>query len=85
LLFGLAPALLFLGCDFGTNFLYPVLAHLGQALLLDQLIQQCGNSLCNFSIDVAAFTGAFNQGGSDTGVFGQQRGVAVGLTVDELL
>lgn len=70
LLFCLAPALLLLGCDFGADLLYAVFAHLGQALLLDQVVEQCIYRLRDFAIDVAALTSAFDQRCGDSGVFG---------------
>ena len=84
LLFCLAPALLLLSCHFGADLLYAVFAHPGQALLLDQVVEQCIDRLRDFSIDVAALTSAFDQRCGDSGVFGQQGRVAVGFAVDEL-
>lgn len=70
LLFCLAPALLLLGCNFGADLLYAVFAHPGQALLLDQPIEEGVYRLRDFSIDIAALTSAFDQCCSDSGVLG---------------
>lgn len=85
LLLGFAPSLFLLSREFGANFLYPVFAHFGQALLPDQGVEQRAHGLRDLAIDVAALASAFNQGCGDSGVLGQQRGVAVGLAVDKLL
>jgi hypothetical protein len=85
LLFCLAAALLFFGRDFGANFLYAMLAHLGQALLFDQLVEQGVDGLCDLAINTAALASAFNQSGSECGRLGQEGRVAVGLAVDEFL
>ena len=71
LLFCLAPALFLVGCSFSADFLHPVFAHLGQALLLDQLVEQCVDSVGDVAIDVAALAGAFNECRGYSGVFGQ--------------
>jgi hypothetical protein len=85
LLLCLAAALLFFGRDFSADFLYAVLAHLGQALLFDQLVQQGVDGLCDLAVDAAALARALNQGCSECGGFGQEGRVAVGLAVDEFL
>lgn len=85
LLFCLAAALLFFGGGFSADFLYTVLAHLGQALLFNQLIKQSVDGLCDLAIDTAALASAFNQGRSECGGFGQEGRVAVGLAVNEFL
>lgn len=85
LFFGLAPALFLVGSHISAYFLYALLAHLGQALLLDQLVEQGAHRVRDLAVDVAALARALDQGCGDSRVLGQQGRVAVGLAVDKVL
>jgi len=82
-LFGLAAPLLLLGGCFSADFLNAIFAHFGQALLLDQAVQDVVNSVHNVSVNVATFSCAFDEGSGHSGVFGKQRRIAVGLAIDK--
>jgi hypothetical protein len=83
-LVSLAPSLLLFSRSLGANLKTPVLSHLGQALLLDQVVEQGADSVHDVSVDVDALSRAFNKRGRHARVFGQQRGVAVGLVLDQV-
>jgi len=54
-------------------------------MLVDQFIQQSVDCVHNVAVDVAALTSAFYKRGCHSGIFGQQRGIAVSFAIDELL
>jgi hypothetical protein len=83
-LVGLASSLFFLSRRFRANLQGPVLSHLGQALLFDQVVEQGADGVHDVPVDVDALAGAFNECGRHARVFGKQRRVAVGLVLDQI-
>lgn len=83
--FSFATPLLLLGGSFGADLLDSMVSHLREPFLLYQLVEEGVDGVHNVSVNVTALAGAFNERGRHSGVFRQQRRVAIGFAVDQFL